>query len=75
MPKGAQILSVGTQRNAPVMWALCNTEAEMVGRKIEIFGTGNPVPDNVDAEHNHKFLGSFQLYEGGFVGHVFEPYS
>lgn len=74
MPKGAQILSALVQHEQLCIWALVNVDAEMESRTFEIFGTGNPVPDHVDAESNYKFIGTFMHYDGGFVGHIFEPY-
>lgn len=74
MPKGAQILSAQVQHNILCIWALVDVDAEKEQRTFEIFGTGNPVPDYVDAEHNYKFIATFMYYDGGFVGHLFEPY-
>jgi hypothetical protein len=74
MPVGAQILSALVQYRTLCIWALVNTEAEMEARAFEIFGTGNPVPDHVDIDHNYKFIATFQMFAGGFVGHLFEPY-
>jgi hypothetical protein len=75
MPIGAEPLHVETQRvngpNAqyeqPCLWALVDPTAEREQRTFYVHGTGHPV--HADAEH----IGSFLLYGGSFVGHVFEP--
>lgn len=36
--------------------------------KIEIFGTGHPF----DAATQRKYIGTYQLFEGDLVFHVFE---
>lgn len=71
MPEGAQILSVQTQHEAPTLWALCNEAVPYEDRSIEIIGTGHNVPPAPSGTNRH-FLGTFQLLDGGFVGHVFE---
>ncbi len=76
MPPGAKPLHVATQGEVPTLWALvtpCDpTEFEMV--RFRIVGTGHElelshgVPSFFDVgEH----VGTFLLFGGGFVGHVF----
>ena len=67
MPKGARILAVQTQREAPCLWAEVELGAELQLRIIEVFGTGHPID-----ERPRKYLGTFQLLNGDFLGHVFE---
>lgn len=67
MPGGARILSVQTQGEQPQVWALCDPAAEAEMRHFQIFGTGHDIEGVVG-----MYLGSFQLQEGNFVGHVFE---
>lgn len=73
MPSGAEVLTVQVQHETPCIWAICDPKAELVNRHFEIFGTGHILPENMDIEFNYKYIGTFQLHEGGFVGHVFEP--
>ena len=70
MPLDAEILSVQVQNEKPCLWALVDTEEEMETRYFEIFGTGHRV--GVDMGVDRKFIGTYQLLNGSFVGHVFE---
>lgn len=68
MPKGAQLLSVATQRGYPCLWALVDPHAPKVKRKIETYGTGWDLPANPG-----KFVGTFLSPDGGsIVFHVFD---
>lgn len=77
MPAGAQVLWVASQptydsaveeqpRDGAFMWAFVDPDAEMVLRTFYVHGTGHPVSGG------RKYLGSFMLAAGYFVGHVFE---
>lgn len=68
IPKDAQILSVQTQNETPCIWALVNIEAKDEERDFTIIGTGHPV----EVLPEMKFIGTFQLEGGTFVGHLFE---
>ena len=63
----SQVLCIDVQHSKPCMWVLVDDECELKDRKIKIRGTGHPC-EEVFAEN---YLGSFQLLEGYFVGHVF----
>jgi len=67
LPVGAEILSLHVQHGRLCLWSIIDTDNEIVPRKIIICGTGYPADDVSDMQ----FLGSFQLNEGYFVGHVF----
>lgn len=69
MPKDATMLSIQVQKSNLCMWALCNEDAEVVERRINIYGTGNPLPDYIG---DFKFLATFQIYGGDLVFHAFE---
>lgn len=69
MPKDATILSIQVQKGNLCMWALCNEDAKVVERRINIYGTGNPLPDYIG---DFKYLGTFQIYGGDLVFHAFE---
>jgi hypothetical protein len=68
MPKGAQILSVQVQGENAQLWALCDENAPRETRQFAIHGTGNPMPDGDPG----SYVGTYQLYEGKLVFHVFE---
>ena len=68
MPKGARLLSVQEQDDAPCMWALVDPGAELVSRVITIHGTGTPLPTG----DLGNYVGTYQSHEQFFVGHVFD---
>ena len=71
LPKYAQVLSVGAQRNTICFWVLVNGKLEGTEvRAFEIFGTGMIIPE-VPKERN--YLGQAQL-SSTEVYHVFEQY-
>jgi hypothetical protein len=68
LPVGAKILAVQMQGEYPQLWALVDDMADDEEfRKIAIYGTGNPMPDNVG-----EYITTFQSHGGMFVWHVFE---
>lgn len=67
IPKDATILTVQVQRNIPCLWVLLDPDADKVLRKIVIVGTGQEFP-----EEGLRYIGTFQLFEGSLVFHVFE---
>jgi len=73
MPKEAEILSVQIQNERPQIWALVNDEAEIEERFFEIFGTGHNITGDMGVER--KYIGTFQLYNGTLVFHLFERIS
>jgi hypothetical protein len=71
MPAGAKILTVQVQYGNPVIWAICDTEAEKTETRVfRIYGTGHDIDESV----SDTYIGSYQLYSGQFVGHLFEKY-
>jgi len=71
MPKGAQILSIGTQDGYKMsVWAMVDTETVRVQRCFRIFGTGHPILLN---EHEVvNFVGTVMLDGLGLVFHVWD---
>lgn len=71
LPVGAKILSVQAQNNSPQLWALVN-EKEALTRSvtISIYGTGNPIPEK-DTEDIGTYIGTYQVFNGTGVFHVF----
>lgn len=67
MPDGAAIVCLQLQGGSPCIWAMVNPEANRVKRTFEIFGTGHPVP-----EATRMYVGTYQIYGGSLVFHVFE---
>ena len=68
VPVGAEFLSVQIQHGQPCIWAKVNPQENVIVRaKVAIVGTGHP------AKHTDgmMFLGTYQLHDGNFVGHVF----
>lgn len=68
VPVGAEFLSVQVQHGQPCIWAKVNTQENVIVRaKVVIVGTGHP------ANHTDgmMFLGTYQLHDSNFVGHVF----
>lgn len=62
-----QVLMIDEQNGAPCIWAMVDTELQDVSHEIVIHGTGHACDDvSID-----DYVGSFQLYGGSFVGHVF----
>jgi hypothetical protein len=70
MHEGAQILSVQVQRGVPCVWAVVDPDQPEASYGFETYGAGHPVPP--DTEHVVRdFVGTYQLNDGEFVGHVF----
>jgi len=69
LPLGAEILTVQMQGDRLCLWAMVNTLPEAIkkNRRIEIIGTGNPVPTGV-----LKYISTFQMMGGGLIFHAFE---
>lgn len=71
LPQGSALLSVQVQNGNPCLWALVyNTEAEKETIRLRTIGTGNPI-DSADFDPE-DFLGTYQLMNGSFVGHIFQ---
>lgn len=66
MPEGAEVLCVQVQAGDPMLWALVAPEAPTVTRRFRVAGTGHLVGDV------GRYIGTFQLFGGGFIGHVWE---
>lgn len=71
MPAGSRILTAQVQHNQLNLWALVDTEATVIPYNFAILGTGNPIEKEANLEC-YRFIDTFQLYEGGFVGHLFQ---
>lgn len=67
IPRDSKILCVNSQRNDICIWAMINTDSEMLSRTFNIFGTGWPM-----SGRSITYIGTCQTHEGKFVWHVFE---
>lgn len=67
MPIGAVVLGLSLQYDKPYLLAMVDPCSPKEIREFVIIGTGNQMPDHVG-----KYIGSFQMYGGLFVWHVFE---
>ena len=68
MPGGSQILTVQVQRDQPCVWALVETQSQLVNRTFRVAGTGHDIPYGPELD----YIGTFQLQSGLLVFHVFE---
>jgi len=66
MPQGAEALFVQVQNNEPRLWARVDIGSPPVVHHFRIAGTGHDLGSNVG-----KHIGSFLLYGGDLVFHVF----
>lgn len=67
MPRGARLIRVAVQQGQPCLWASVDTSKPTTKRNFAVIGTGHPVPETTDG----YYLGSFDLLDGDFVGHLF----
>lgn len=71
LPMGAVILTVQAQRDLPCLWAEINKDTQAIwDHTICIFGTGHTLPPT--AINTYNYIGTFQILNGDFVGHVYE---
>lgn len=71
LPAYYELLTIQAQGEEVCLWALVNPQEESRHScTIEIFGTGNPVHYDMGVER--KYISTFQLLGGKFVGHAFE---
>ena len=68
LPKGAEILTVQEQQDNPKIWALVNSENETETRNFVLVGTGY----SIEEKDSLNYIGTFQLLNGRFIGHLFE---
>lgn len=69
LPQDAKILTVQSQNNKPQIWALVDSENPKETRNFSVVATGGRI--NKEKE-KLNYIGTFQMDEGNFVGHVFE---
>jgi len=69
LPKGGKSLTVQVQHGVPCLWAAVDPEQGLEAIVIGIYGTGHEL---LDKAQRMNYLGTFQLDDGDFIGHVFE---
>ncbi len=71
LPIGSTILTVQTQDMKPQIWAVVDTYEKLTEKRtIILLTTGEPIDDSTFLTLH--YIGTFQLHNGTFVGHVFE---
>jgi hypothetical protein len=70
LPEKAKILTVQIQKGNPQMWAIVDPQAPLEKRIFRLAGTGHPLESWPESEF--LYIGTFQLFEGDFIGHLFE---
>ncbi len=65
IPKGAYIIAAGIQQNTITLWAIVDPDADLIGRRIEVFGTGHHLPGG-----SRTYIGI--VFDGPYVWHVFD---
>lgn len=68
MPRGARILCVQTQYSEPQIWAVVDSTAPKVARKLAVRGTGH----DAAGLYSGAYVGTFQMHGGALVFHVFD---
>lgn len=62
-----QLLNIDVQNGTPCLWCLVDKDAPEWEVTLRIVGTGHPCDDVSKTD----FLGSFMMFEGSLVFHVF----
>ncbi|MBT2759901.1 hypothetical protein [Paenibacillus sp. ISL-20] len=68
MPKGSEIISVETQGESIVIYALVRPQEEKDTYRVLVYGTGHDIHLNVT---EYKFLGTAKFGNGELMFHVF----
>lgn len=68
IPSGAKFLHVDMQNQTMCLWALVDTDAPIVERRIRVIGTGLPAGDISIEQH----IGSVLVLQGTYVFHIFD---
>ena len=70
MPKGASLLTVQVQGEMACLWAIVEPSMPMEKRTFVVVGTGHE--KDFDFFDVLTYIGTFQMVQGAFIGHVFE---
>lgn len=63
-----QFLCIDIQNDFPCLWCLIDTSEQEREVFFRVVGTGNSMPETLD---KNDYLGTYQLFNGAFIGHVF----
>lgn len=75
MPVGARVLTVQVQGGRPCVWVLVDpSEEKRSKRQFRVAGTGHVLQTEAKMDQL-KYVGTFQLLDGKFIGHLFEVVS
>lgn len=67
VPMGSRLLTVQAQGKKVCIWALVNPNQSFVPLTVRIIETGDPIDPFTDL----TYLGTYQKFDGEYVGHVF----
>lgn len=67
LPRHPQMLGVQVQQGKPCLWALVDTDWPHRPYSFRVVVTGHPIQD----VHEWQYIGTFQMFDGVFVGHLF----
>jgi len=67
LPKGARFLCVAEQNDAWYLWAEIDPNSPTVERKFLVFGTGQPIPEDIVK----WYIGTIHMHNG-YVWHIYE---
>jgi hypothetical protein len=68
IPWGAKILTVQALDGEPFVWALVDPDARARAVPFRLANTG----EAINEAHELRYVGTFQLRDGGLVYHLFE---
>ena len=68
LPFASEILTIQMQGDKCCLWALVDPRNELDERTICIYGTGNPIQNEIRL----KYISTFQIPQLGLVFHAFE---
>lgn len=68
VPYEAKALTVQLQNEDPFIWYLVDDDKYLTSRQIKIIGIGNSIEDDFKG----SYVGTYQLFRGAVVFHVFE---
>lgn len=70
IPKNGVILSAQEQFNNIFIWVLVDSDNEKEERFFEVFGTGNPIYEDMGVDRS--YIGTVQTHDNNLVWHIFE---